>query len=637
LGKPYQSEVSNLAKTFEWARSQCVEELAKSFREITGLPLIIVGSGGSLAACHFTAQLRQEFSGTLARAMTPLEFVQASSTIRNTAVMIISAGGRNPDIIDAFRSAVLAELPRILIVGGRSTGPLITMARNCPRADVHVFPVPTGKDGFLATNSLLAFFVILYRAQREALSTRDRDSVIPFQAPTSSSLAEVETLSRKLWTREHLVVLYGPSLLSVGMDIESRFAEAALGSVQVADFRNFAHGRHYWLAKRGKETGVLALVSQRDRDLAQRTLALIPPDIPCVRVDFPGEDLAVAIGGIWTGIYIAGFAGMARGIDPGRPKVPLFGRKLYHLKRMSGRAKMPIRSSEDLFISRKIGQKNAVPIVDRTRKEWSEALTKFKERLLMSRYGAVVCDYDETLCDRRDRFRGVSPEISQELVRIVRAGLLLGVATGRGKSVRAELRKAIPRQFWSRVIVGYYNGGDVAPLADDKRPCITVPLSETLQMIARALQADLLISRTCTLTVRPGQISVESDHSSREEIWKRACEIASSHHSLTVLSSGHSIDVLDDGVSKLNVVAEVRLHVVGSAGEILCIGDRGGWPGNDYQLLATPYSLSVDQTSRDPDTCWNLAPAGSSGTEATLYYLRQLQPSSKKTFKLTAL
>ena len=54
---------------------------------------------------------------------------------------------------------------------------------------------------------------------------------------------------------------------------------------------------------------------------------------------------------------------------------------------------------------------------------------------------------------------------------------------------------------------------------------------------------------------------------------------------------------------------------------VLSVGDKGQWPGNDYELLNTPYSLSVDEVSADPDTCWNIAPAGHRGTQAVLDYL----------------
>ena len=58
----------------------------------------------------------------------------------------------------------------------------------------------------------------------------------------------------------------------------------------------------------------------------------------------------------------------------------------------------------------------------------------------------------------------LSKDVSSELNRLLETGIYLGVATGRGKSVRSSLQAALPKRFWSRVVVGYYNGGDVAML-----------------------------------------------------------------------------------------------------------------------------------------------------------------------------
>jgi predicted ATPase len=82
-----------------------------------------------------------------------------------------------------------------------------------------------------------------------------------------------------LWERSTLAILYSIPLQPAAVDLESKFVEAALGCVHLADYRNFAHGRHHWLAKRGNTTAVLALTADLEKKLAQKTLQLLPPDI----------------------------------------------------------------------------------------------------------------------------------------------------------------------------------------------------------------------------------------------------------------------------------------------------------------------------------------------------------------------
>jgi hypothetical protein len=637
LGKPYQSELSRVSETFRWANTQPVDGLAKSLCSIGQTPLIVVGSGGSLAACHYTAQLRQQYAGVLAKAMTPLEFSDSARKLKSSAVMIISAGGRNPDIIEAFRAAAIAEVPRIILVGGSAKSPLVSLAKRCDRADVHTFTPPTGKDGFLATNSLLSFYTILYRAQLAAAGiTADANNPLDSLLPDAGAFSEIERRSGKLWERDHLIILHGPSLLSIGADLESRFAEAALGTVQKADYRNFAHGQHYWLAKRSKETAIVAFVCDADREIADKTLALIPHTIPKAKIDVPGEGLASSLWGLVASMQLAGFAGLAKGVDPGRPVVPDFGRKLYHLKTRSSRIKTNGAPPTDFVISRKWEHLQSSSSIS-AGQMWSDALSSFRRRIESALYLAVVFDYDGTLCNRDGRFLPLSKDISSELTRLLEADIYIGVATGRGKSVRTNLQAALPKQLWSRVLVGYYNGGDVATLDEDDRPNVNAVTSVAVKRAADSLGADSVLSKSCQTEIRPHQISLVGAGVSTEEVWLRACAALAQMPSMRIFTSGHSVDILDEGVSKINLINRIKELASKRTGELLCIGDRGKWPGNDCELLAQPYSLSVDEVSYDPQSCWNLAPAGCSGVQATLYYLRHLQSQSKQTVSLNSL
>jgi len=111
-------------------------------------------------------------------------------------------------------------------------------------------------------------------------------------------------------------VLHGTSTRIGAVDLESKFTEAALGNLQVADFRNFAHGRHHWLAKRADVTGLLVFVGPEDTDLAKRTLAQIPPEIPRAVLTFDLPEVTLPIISLICALRITGWAGQARNIDP---------------------------------------------------------------------------------------------------------------------------------------------------------------------------------------------------------------------------------------------------------------------------------------------------------------------------------
>lgn len=86
------------------------------------------------------------------------------------------------------------------------------------------------------------------------------------------------------------------------------------------------------------------------------------------------------------------------------------------------------------------------------------------------------------------------------------------------------------------------------------------------------------------------------------------------------------LDIIDAETSKLAVVQ--RLAELVSPRIVLCIGDRGGWPGNDFELLGHRFALSVDDVSSAPRSCWNLAPRACLGPSATIRYLAALQSRS---------
>lgn len=93
-----------------------------------------------------------------------------------------------------------------------------------------------------------------------------------------------------------------------------------------------------------------------------------------------------------------------------------------------------------------------------------------------------------------------------------------------------------------------------------------------------------------------------------------------------IVESAHSVDVLGELASKLRVVEAVTARTRSQdPGLVLRIGDQGAWGGNDYELLASGLSLSVDRVSGDLSTCWNISRPGRRSDLATADYLRALK------------
>lgn len=633
MAKPYASELARLTETLRWASSVDIEALRNAVK-IAGLsPLSAIGSGGSLTAAHALAALHQAFTGKPGLVQTPLEAANASLDT-SVSQWLLSAGGSNVDINAAAISLIEREHRQVAVMCGRPGSPITEICDRHPFVDLLLFAPPAGKDGFLATNSLVSFSTLLARAY---ISVFDpvaawEDVISVVEAYAESSSKEVQGWQKAaegLWARSTTIVLYGPSTKVGAVDLESKFTEAALGVVQPADYRNFAHGRHHWLAKRGQDTAILAFITDEDKAIADRTLALIPSEIPIAKIEVGGHGPAALLGSLLAALHVTGWAGLARGIDPGQPGVPDFGRKLYHLnlpgKGRKKAAEVHARSA-NLAIERKTGESIHRLAERKTLSHWQGALTTFVDLLRSTTFGGVILDYDGTIVDTRHRFQLAQPAISEELERIARSNATLAIATGRGVSVRKDLRTVLPAELWPRVIIGYYNGAMIGTLDDDSMPDGTDEVCPELNELAEAFATSDELAGSAKQTNRRYQITLEPRQFMAENrLWDIAHQLIlrTGCREAIVTRSSHSVDIIASGVSKTNVINLVKERNPGS--QILTIGDRGRWPGNDYDLLNAPMGLSVDEVSVDPVTCWNLAQPGQRGIAVTRSYLEALE------------
>ncbi len=603
VGKAFASELAALPDTLAWAQKQDVKLLQRFVADVAERPLIAIGSGGSSTACHVTALLHRTRHHRPAQFMTPLDVLSLPAGLHRAGVFLASASGKNKDVLAAFEAAIVEEAPAIAAITLRVENPLSIAAADCARARVFAAEAPAGKDGYLATNSLVATCVLASRAYGFELAvpkTRRND------------------IDGSIFDGRHMVqVLHGGWGGPVATDLESKVNESALASAQLADYRNFGHGRHLWLAKRAAETVVVALITPGTAAIAESTLKLFPKSIPVIRLKTALDGPAGTIDLLAQAFHLVDRLGEARGQDPGRPHVPEFGRKLYRLTPPRVRPTIPAPIQRKLW---------ALPAMSEDGKAFESGLGKFLKAVRAAKIGAVALDYDGTLCTKDDRFDGLRDDVVSECARLLKAGIRLGIATGRGKSVRDELQNVLDRKLWPLVYVGYYNGTDIGALGDDTSPSKEAPEDGVLTRAHDLLVTDAWLTATAKLTPRPHQIAIEPKGSVRTDAL--AAHVMGllaplDGEGARVVVSSHSLDVLGPTRGKGSLVSWLRQEI--GAREVLCIGDRGAWPGNDYSLLAEPLSLSVDDVSSLDGTCWNLAPRGVSGPDATLLYLRAIR------------
>lgn len=620
MGKPFKGELEKLQDTIKWAEKQDVTRLAKFlFAEDKRVPLVCIGSGGSLSACHYAAMLYKQRNGVLAEAMTPLQLMYAGrDIIRDSKLLFLSASGKNKDILNAIKYGVKYNEAGMMSLTLRKNNLSEELIEKYPKVQRWCEDIPSDKDGFLATNTLAATFTLLCKAA-ECLS-----DVSGFNYQGSGTYTK--NYEYDLACVQNFLVLYGANGEPVAWDIESKLTEAALGSALLSDYRNFGHGRHHWFSKKGDNSCIIALITPVERELAYKTIGCLPKDVPVIFIETELETSAASIDLLLKAFRFVNDLGVARGIDPGRPGVPSYGRTLYNLDyfKLTNRI-LPKEETIDVAVRRKLGdagKENAA-----LWEHYSQACKRFVQRLNKGKYTTVAFDYDGTLSakDREGRYtNGLCDDIRDALVKLLDNGVEIRIATGRGKSVGKSLKQSIDKKYWPQIKVGYYNGACLLTLGNEKE--LEAFLDNSFDAELKELENELMrrISKDCInyeLSERRQQLSIEGEMTAeesliiydicREIIWDKQLT------GIRVWRSSHSMDiVVFHEVSKLNVIE--------NPDTTLCIGDYGSVEGNDYELLTSRASLSVDKVSKNADSCWNIAPSGVYGLDATLYYLSRL-------------
>lgn len=625
MGKPFKGELKKLSETILWAEQQDVTRLARFlFTENKQIPLVCIGSGGSFSACHYAAQLYQQFNGVLALAMTPLQLMFAGhNIIRSSKLLFLSASGKNKDILNAIKYGVKYNETGMMSLTLRKNNPTERLLEQYPKVERWCENIPSEKDGFLATNSLLATFTLLCKA---ACATMSQDSKFKL------SDMQLETFNLNLSIIQNFIVLYGAKGEPVAWDIESKLTEAALGSALLSDYRNFGHGRHHWFDKRSENSCIIALVTPIDRELAYKTIRCLPKSVPAIYIETELDGPQASIDLLLKAFRFINDLGEARSIDPGKPGVPEYGRILYNLNyfKLTNRI-LPEERTLDVAVLRKLG------VAGRENTMlwgyYSEACLRFVRQLNRGKFTTIVFDYDGTLSasDRKSRFTNeLCDKIKDALMPLLENGVQIVVATGRGKSVGESFQKSINQKYWPQIKVGYYNAACLLALGEEdkleawKKQPIDIELTALKEELKLRLpkgcvdykfeERNLQLSIVGEMTQTESQLVYET---CREIIWDKQMK------GIRIWRSSHSMDiVVYREASKLQVIKDPEYT--------LCIGDYGILEGNDYEMLTSKYSLSVDQVSKNAESCWNIAPPGIKGIDATLFYLSRMKANEGK-------
>ena len=340
----YDKILSRLPDTLEWSNRQDIADAMEYLLANDGLPRIFLGSGGSLSAAQLAMQLSVE-RGIVAAAMTPYQYLYSAWSILPAKVIIFSARGHNIDVMNAYATAHSNPDQRIGAMLMKADSRLEKRMTEDGESNVFAYGLRNA-DGFLSTNSLLAFYTLLFRIYRgSSLKIRDWSFTETIAERVKEFIGMTYSIPTDGWNKhdaalydaretDRYYVLYSPDAMPVAMDLESRFSEGSVGCLQISDYRNFAHGRFNWFHQRKGQTAVIALTTPTSERIAEAILAEFPRYIPVMRLstDIPGSNAILEL--LLKGMYLTKHLGMRWGLDIGAPEVADFGKTIYKMNFM---------------------------------------------------------------------------------------------------------------------------------------------------------------------------------------------------------------------------------------------------------------------------------------------------------------
>lgn len=528
-----------------------------------------VGSGGSLSLAKLWQCVHEKYGLGTAKAITPYELNYTPS--KPDIVVLISASGKNHDVLQAFKDAIQRQA-RVLIFTSSRKSPLIGLSRKHQESAAVICPsIQIAKDGFLAVNSVIAIACLMAKVTKK-LFQENSFTESPVKKAIEHHSADIKNI--KAVYNGTVQIISSEWGTPAGLDLEARMAESAIGTCFHTDPRNFGHGRFLWLEKHPSSTIVFFDTIASARYITKYK-KLLPEHVPCHSIDAPYENISGSIYCLARSILLFGEFAKRKKVDPGKPSVPKWGRKLHRL--YLGKQDLP----SNYLSTDGDGQFNKYPALYKT-------------------FSALVLDIDGTLLDTDGRFDPIRNDMCNELERLLDSGLKIGFATGRGMSAVELLRKQIPKRFHNKIIIGLHNGVSVGRLSEnvEAKCSYNWPLRGYLLKIIDGIKGKSKIK----ISEGQAQISIRgmSLLQRKKLISEMHSKLGSAALFIKYVTSGHSLDILPAWTSKLLVVeALIKLNDE----NVLCIGDQGQFGGNDEELLTWQPSISVGKERPASDDC----------------------------------
>ena len=268
--------LTSIPDELAWVAKQDVSKLRSFLLDNTQIPYITCGMGGAFSTCVYSSLLYGTYNG-LGRAVTCYNLNSISDeTLLNCKVLINSAGGRNDDVVQVADRLLHLHHPKaanFTIFDNPNNKVKEKIAKLNPEHSINLQGdnLIKGKGAFVNINEAISAFSLYYKAFTGKTDFLNLDFNKTYTYCSNAGKTKVPSLGQI----KHFVVLYGSYGEPVAYDFESKMVESGFASVQLADYRNFTHGRFSFVGnnvctpttvRKNGDMAVIMLVSPREKE-----------------------------------------------------------------------------------------------------------------------------------------------------------------------------------------------------------------------------------------------------------------------------------------------------------------------------------------------------------------------------------
>lgn len=323
-----------MSETYSQVQFQLLNSKKKDEIEsmIKSTPLLFIGSGGSLSAAVFGEQLAFSLRGNPARAIPPYELESIRTPLNNVLPVLISYRGSNPDILRSFDKLRALRVTNGLVF---TCDPDSELSKRASDSGWQVFIVSKHRQGFVSTVGYLSTIGSLLAIFAPNNLKEDLDQLFEyktilgiFKAADFRARELCEGLSGSP-IDYHFIALGSGWARPALVDLESKFVEGGIATIECAELKNFTHGRYISAYRHRNNRIAIILKCQPYKDLADMIHKKLKKQMNVFELSTDRHSVMGAIELVVQALYLTHHLGLREGIDISKPKYPKEARGMY--------------------------------------------------------------------------------------------------------------------------------------------------------------------------------------------------------------------------------------------------------------------------------------------------------------------